>query len=257
MLHLNTSYVSGGKYVCRETWTHSSRTIDTDLLIYIVSGELFIAENDVRFHLKPKDVLFLKAGEHHFGYQECHPPLSYYWIHFTPIKGDVGFKMLSLKNSSYIDVLCRQLFHCANTPNYPKESMDYITRLILIELAMQNRINEDNNLALIIKIKEWIRVNSDRNLKASDIAGRFGYNEDYLTRIFKAESAQGLKQCIIEAKLQYIESLLLSSNYSLNEISQMSGFDDYKCFLKFFKYHEKMTPSQFRNLYYNVHFNIK
>ena len=35
----------------------------------------------------------------------------------------------------------------------------------------------------------------------------------------------------------------------------MSGFDDYKEFLKFFRYHEGLSPSSFRKLYFNTHLN--
>ena len=49
--------------------------------------------------------------------------------------------------------------------------------------------------------------------------------------------------------------LLLESDLSLYEIADRVGIPDYKLFLKFFKYHEGMTPSEFRTLYPSMHTN--
>ena len=40
-------------------------------------------------------------------------------------------------------------------------------------------------------------------------------------------------------------------------MAKAAGFDDYRAFLKFFRYHEGLTPTEFRNLYYNTHTNNK
>ena len=65
----------------------------------------------------------------------------------------------------------------------------------------------------------------------------------------------GLKQYISETKLCRIKTLLLSPDYSLQEIASMTGFSEYKYFLKFFRYHEGSTPTEFRSLYFNTHMN--
>lgn len=41
----------------------------------------------------------------------------------------------------------------------------------------------------------------------------------------------------------------------MQEIAAKSGFSDYKLFLKYFRYHEGVTPSEFRSAYYKIHTN--
>ena len=41
------------------------------------------------------------------------------------------------------------------------------------------------------------------------------------------------------------------------EIALQCGFDDENKFVKFFKYHEGITPTQFRNRFFHVHMNSK
>ena len=65
----------------------------------------------------------------------------------------------------------------------------------------------------------------------------------------------GLKAVISEYKMNRIKQLLLESERSLQEIASKSGFSDYKLFLKYFRYHEGVTPSEFRSAYYKIHTN--
>ena len=41
----------------------------------------------------------------------------------------------------------------------------------------------------------------------------------------------------------------------VQEIAEQCGFKDYKYFLKFFKYHQNMSPTEFRNTYYYININ--
>ena len=127
-------------------------------------------------------------------------------------------------------------------------------RLLVLELAAQSNHPSDGS-ARINEICEWIRVHSDRALRSSETAAHFGYNEDYLSRLFRKKYGMGLKQYIAEARMRKIKTLLLSPDYTLQEIAAMTGFSEYKYFLKFFRYHEGSTPTQFRSLYFNTHTN--
>ena len=57
--------------------------------------------------------------------------------------------------------------------------------------------------------------------------------------------------------MQTIKQLLLSTDLPLKEIARRCGFEDYACFLKFFSYHESLTPTQFRTAFYRQHTNIR
>ena len=64
-----------------------------------------------------------------------------------------------------------------------------------------------------------------------------------------------MKAYINEERTKRIKGLLLTTSYPIKQIASMSGFDDYKEFLKFFRYHEGLSPSSFRKLYFNTHLN--
>ena len=130
-------------------------------------------------------------------------------------------------------------------------------RLLIIELnAEYKRLDADNH-PLFSAVKEWVRVNCDLPIKVSDVADHFRYNVDYLNRVFKRFYPAGLKAFIDEQKLQRIKASLLNDSSTLWEIAEKYGFSDYKYFLKYFKYHEGVSPTEYRQMYCNLHTNNK
>ncbi len=249
----NIKYVSSGKFVSRGEWIHPSRVIDSYEVIFMLEGSIFINENGIEYELGPKDALLLEPGLKHFGFKESQN-VCFYWLHFTGAKPDIN-KLTSVNNHYHISLLFSQLLHFSSFNDGLSEGNDYLARLVLIELHRSGRDTNGNSLAN--RIAEWIRVNSDRNIKVQDVAARFGYNADYLNRVFRKIYGQSVKAYIAESKMQHIKKLLMTTEYPLSSVAEMSGFSEYKYFLKFFKYHENMTPTEFVNTYFRTHINIK
>lgn len=65
------------------------------------------------------------------------------------------------------------------------------------------------------------------------------------------------KTMITDKRLAYIESMLINTNDSIKDIAEKCGFDDENLFLKYFKYHEGKTSTQFRDEFFRVHMNTK
>ena len=134
------------------------------------------------------------------------------------------------------------------------ERLDYLTRLILLECFSTSK-KEDHANRIILEIAAWISANRDTPLKVSLVSKHFGYNADYLCRIFKAHFGKSLKEYLDKIKIDHVKQVLLTSNMSLKEVAYNTGFSDYKYFLKFFKYHEGITPTQFLKSYPKTHIN--
>ena len=61
-------------------WIHPRRTSSEYILFIVLSGEMYLQEDDSRYILKAGDYIFLQPGHMHCGYQasQC----EYYYIHF-------------------------------------------------------------------------------------------------------------------------------------------------------------------------------
>lgn len=250
----SVTYHGAGKFVSYGEWIHPDRIIDSSEIIFVIKGRVHITENEKRYELKENDVLLLEKGLRHFGHEKS-LNTSFFWVHFNGgPKIDPSLKLRNMKDSFDLPMLFKQLVHY-RAENRPDEAMNYLTRLILME-CFSPRENEIESRT-VSEIAAWISANRDSLSKAEQVAEHFGYNADYLSRIFKSSYGKPLKEYIDTVRMTHIKQLLLTSDKTLTDIAYEAGFSDYKYFLKYFKYHEGITPTQFLSSYPKTHINTK
>ena len=71
-------------------------------------------------------------------------------------------------------------------------------------------------------------------------------NPQYISQLFKSEMGVGFLAYLTNIRMEHAKKLLLASSLSIGEISEESGYGDYRVFTKAFKKSEGVTPSQFR-----------
>lgn len=138
-----------------------------------------------------------------------------------------------------------------------QETNHTLAELALAKFLLELNTQEQFGSRRAYEIMEFIRINAHRALTVTDVANRFGYSPDHLSKILKREFGYDTKTAIVKKRLDHIESLLINTDYSIKEIAEQTNFDDENKFVKFFKYHEELTPTQFRNRYFHVHMNSK
>ena len=243
-------YCFGGLFKSEDSWIHPDALINTNEIIFVTKGTVFIEEDGAEYTLRENDVLYLEKGKPHGGFKES-SGVEFYWIHFKN-KCDFKFKTVDGKR---LAILCRQLLHYEYTPSYPKAAAEYAFRLIKIEIAAAP--DDIKSGKLCGTVKEWIRLNSDGAIDVKSVSEHFNYNSDYLCRIFKANYGTSLKEYICRCRCEYIKTVLATTDLSLEEISERTGFESYGAFLKFFKYHEGISPTKYKNAYFNLYMNKK
>ena len=244
----------GGKFTSRGEWIHPERSIETYEWIVMTEGEAQIEEDGKQYDLQKGSVLLLEPGKLHRGTKLSQKRVSFYWIHFRAEDAFKAEKCFSLCDPYEVSLLCRQLLHYSQK-QYPADAADALLAVLFYELKRQGGGGAAATGALATRVREWIRINVDRSLEVGDVAAHFGYHADYLSRVFQQAFGHGLKAEIDACRMRRIKHLLLESDLTLYEIADRVGMTDYKLFLKFFKYHEGMTPSEFRALYPYFHTN--
>ena len=132
---------------------------------------------------------------------------------------------------------------------YPDDVSDAILYALLGELYVQYSSNGRAAAPLYFRICEYLNENSDRELTIREIAEHFRYNSQYISRFFRRFDPAGIRSYLITARINHIKLLLLTTDLTLKEIAGMLGFRDYKLFLKYYTYHEKMSPTEFRAVF--------
>ena len=243
-----------GEFHSDGPWIHPARTIASHELIYVLRGTVHIAEDGTEYVLRENQMLLLEAGKGHGGTCVSEEPASFYWFHFRtdlplPCKTDTGGDAYDIKAQ------LKRLLHITNTPLYPAAAADTAGLAILQELAHRSAAGSAAGSALANRIAEYVRIHAHRPLTVADVAQAFGYNPEYIGKLFRASFRMGLKEHIDQQRLRLARDLLLTTELSVKEIAGRLSWRSENHFVKFFVYHEEISPARFRNRWRGIHWN--
>lgn len=248
---IELSYSNMGLFDSDKEWIHPTVTVNTYEIIYVVEGVVNIREGEQQYELSKGEMLLLEPGVEHGGTKPSYGRTSFYWLHYhcsAPEK--LGFPKRFTPDE--VDALrtLGELMHL-------QQSDPVIAELTLARFLFECGKEAEYGNKKVREIAAYIRANSRFTLSVAEVAERYGYSPDHLSRMFKKEFGYDAKSAIVRNRLEYIESRLLNSEYSIKEIAAQCGFEDENAFVKFFKYHTKTTPTLFRNKFFHVHINSK
>lgn len=250
-------YVSSGLFKSDGRWCHPHRIIDTYEIIFMYDGIAYICEDNIKYTLKKNDILFLEPRKEHYGFCTSEEYVSFAWIHYRTNydKYKNIAKHSNISNPHALKTLFSQCLHTVNTPIYNPVCADIYTVLFVEEILCNNQLDSSSKTQLASQIKEFISLNIEKDLSVKSIATHFGYHENHISRIFKSAYGILLKKYISNQKLEAAQALLTTTLYTVNQIAQILSFKSENHFIKFFKYHTQITPSEYRNFYINTHVN--
>lgn len=284
------NYHSSGHFVSTQPWTHMKRMGENFEIIIGLKGTLYIQQQGEKYEVKPGDVLLLLPGQLHEGYKQAddHNEVSFYWVHFkceenyeeidmnTTIEKISQAKTnpyyIELENTiflpdfitfhsiSRINILFKQLLDISHSNYYSNKICDNLLTTLLYEISQQTIDQLFSNTKRvedvdISKVLEWIKINLNRKISLEVVAEAFRFNKRYFSRLFKAKMGVTVNQYILTLKLHKAKDLFIQSELSIKEIAFLIGFTDEKYFMKLFKIHEQMTPTEFRKAYVKTHMN--
>ena len=150
-------FIHGGKFISRGKWQHPQRTIDNTEIVIVTKGTVYIALDGREYTLTPGDVLRISAGVPHGGTRTSTNNVSFYWLHFSGAEEyELPPVYLHPENIAQAELIARQLLHYANTEGYPQECVDYLIRLLIIELNTENLRATVSNHRIFSAVKETL-----------------------------------------------------------------------------------------------------
>ena len=246
------THILSGKFVSSGPFIHMKRRMNVHELILVLEGEVYLAEGDNKFVAKKGDLVFFKANNLHYGWKKSLSNVSFYWIHFIS-QEEIEFEnCYTLKDSSFLCQLFKLVFIFET---YSQKDASIAATLLVHAAKKAVSQTQVCHNAVIENVLSYIDANIHKKLTVSDIALKFGYHKDYISKKVKEYTGMSLKKYITSLKLKLAKELLLDSDKSVKEICACCGFSDYKQFLKLFKKTEGVTPSVYRNTYFKTFIN--
>ncbi len=111
-----------------------------------------------------------------------------------------------------------------------------------LEYYMQTDLSENRYLAKTI---ELIRSSYADKLSIESISEELGVSASYLSRKFKEATGQTFLDFLNKYRVQQAVTMLSTRQYRVSEISEATGFTDYKHFCAVFKKYTNKSPTKF------------
>ena len=165
-----------------------------------------------------------------------------------------NYLLLDLTNNEEIQAtleqMIREFFFDNRLSNDIVNSFSQVLFLQLSRVyqAQLPTIYQSNSInATMLKILQCIEENP-RSLSLKSLAEELGYNRNYLSNLIKKETGKNFKQLIIEQRLHVAHRLLLTTNVSIDAISEYVGFSNKTQFYQKFKAFFNETPQKVRQM---------
>lgn len=286
-------YYKCGQFVSDAGWMHKSMCLNGDYeLILGLQDTIYLEIGKTRLEVNPGVVLLIPPNIDYRGFAPSKENASFYWMHFFPRKdvNKISQTQLShylftqdinptndvlnssaflpsyfhMKQSTKALILMKQILDISHSNYYSTYAVDYLVTSLLLELTnqytqqlLQFHHQESESSQKFTQILEWVRVNIYKDLTVKEIAEKFSFNPDHLTRMFKKKIGMSTIKYINTLKINKAKEMLCITNKTIKEIAYELHFIDEKYFMKLFKSYEGMTPTQYRDAYTRIYINNK
>ena len=95
-------------------------------------------------------------------------------------------------------------------------------------------------------ITRYLQEHLAEEISLSVLADQFHLSAQYISQLFKSEIGVNFLAYLTSIRMEQAKKLLLTTPLSIAEVSERSGYADYRVFTKVFKKTEGVTPSQYR-----------
>lgn len=229
-------------------------------LIYVASGKThFYFDDEERIVNAEQMVLFQPRQPQHYEYFAKDKP-EVYWVHFTGsdvknILKHYGVPMdepvFYSGNSSMYAYLFKEMIHELQTCRVGyQELLEMYLRQILL-LIVRSREEHNPTVSSFIQdemelARRYFTEHYNEEINIEEYAKSRGMSISWFLRNFKQLTAKSPMQYVLSIRINNAVSLLEGTNYNINEISSIVGYDNPLYFSRIFKKQKGVSPSDYR-----------
>ncbi len=263
----NTSlpvFAGGDLYAASEPFFHADRTVDFNILIYVLEGTIYVTEEDTDYAVGEGELLVLKSGVHHFGKYEIAKGTRWYYIHFytdnSTVSGCKEYvvcdnndynryfmrlpKYLSGLSGSNTEWLISDFISYTHSNDKTKE---WNINLKLSELLSAIAFDRSkSSFTLPVRICRYLDANYKQKFSVQTLEKEFYLSYKYMAACFKKEIGRSMQQYHTAVRMDEAARLLRSTLMPIGEIAAEVGYEDMLYFSKYFHRFFGMSPTAYR-----------
>ena len=257
-----------------ESFYHADRVLDFHVLIYVVTGTIYVTEvadeeeND--YTVEAGELLFLKAGNRHFGKKECPKKTTWYyahfrmpdredtvlfegengeWMHFEPLlyHRTLAKKFTVAINGNITEMFKELVDYYYGADSYKRWYLNMKLFCLLSELALTPlKEEEKGNNAISDRIAQYLKNHLTTPFGAKELEQEFYLSYKYMAYVFKKEKQMPMQKYHTMLRMEEAGRMLRSTLLSVGEISERIGYKDMLYFSRCFHQYMGMSPTEYR-----------
>lgn len=259
---------------------HPDRVMEEHDLLYIHEGEWNIAQDDEVYHLRSGDLIFLRAGGHHYSPTPCSVNARTMFIHCTRLSADRGRVELPVPAAARFatgrEICLPTVLHCAEDSAVPdtfreiinvfwsrrddrQRKLTLLLNLLLSELSYQSRRTPPPHSQItdnwLIALLQALHTDTARFYTLEEAAELTHMQVRTLSARFRKLMGKSVHQYQLDLKLDMAYNALTTGQYSVKQVADSYGFCDPYYFSRVFKKRYGIAPSEIKrgNPAVNVH----
>lgn len=130
-----------------------------------------------------------------------------------------------------------------------EQNMDELCYLLqdMVESFMDAMFNaKDKGNVYVRKALQYIASNYETNLTLTGVAAYLGVSPNYFSTLFHKTVGESFREHLCRVRIEESKRLLLSTDFSLNQIGLAVGFSDQSYYSKVFKRITGLSPGEYR-----------
>jgi AraC-like DNA-binding protein len=234
------------------------------LLHIVLSGKGKLKINNTIYSLGKGDLFLIKPTDYVYYEADEHDPWEYRWIKFNG-----SSVALLLENAGLID---RHVFKTQDEAHLKSiersmidiyesmgdESAPYLKATGLFYVFFSEFLAQFNEQKAkspdkmsFIKIVDYINQNFTKSMPMDEITRATNYNRSHIYKLFIKNFNCSPSEYIENLRMNLACEMLHETIYQIKEIGGLVGYNSYLSFVKIFKKHFALTPTEYRDKEWN------
>ena len=257
-------WCGGGHLTTPEEFVHADRVLPFHVLIYVKNGCIYVTEEETDYAVEHGELLFLKAGLHHFGKHYIPKGTEWYYMHFY-MDGDAKaaapyeerfeqdrLLLYRLSIPKYVQGLAgsdteRRIIESVDFANSREAGRQWFTNERLFRLLSHIAMRQNSvEPRLTDRVAEYLSEHYREKICFSELAASFYISYQRLAALFTAEKGVSMGEYVKRLRLEEAAGLLCGTLISIVEIAAKVGYQDALYFSKQFSRHFGLSPREYR-----------
>lgn len=243
--------------------------LDYNVLIYVVTGTVYVTEDEVDYEVNEGELIFLKHNIRQRGIREIRCGTKWYYIHFY--LDDPGDDALAFEPNSaplvlnqslrYYEVLPKKLCGLKNGPIESKiiDLVEYcrvgddLKRMrincmlysLLADIALAKYIDK-YDYSLSYRIRGWLEKHYAEPFSTEKLEKEFFIGYKRMAAVFKQEYGITMQQYHNKQRMQVAAHLLKTTLLPIGDVANKLGFEDRLYFSRCFREFSGISPKEYR-----------